>query len=92
MLKKVMLKQPCGTTAVTLATMEFVRLKQLFVDALLINFLIFSKDSPLFHETTIKKVNHYAKPNQKPLKYRGKPLQYLSLGYNQNLVSWVIDG
>ena len=36
-----------------LATMKFVRLKQPFVDALLSNFVIVSKDCPLFHKATI---------------------------------------
>ena len=55
-----------------LATMKFVRLKQLFADALLRNFLIVSKDCPLFHKIVIQKVNFHAKPYQKLLKYRGK--------------------
>ena len=33
-----------------LATMKFVRLKQLFVDAMLSNVLIISKDSPLLSQ------------------------------------------
>ena len=44
--------------------MNCIRLKQLFVGALLRNFLKTSKDCPLFHKNANEKVKLHAKPYQ----------------------------